>query len=210
MSRIKLISPTDIAEPLRSAVDAANKQPIELGPLQVYAHRPEIAAAYVNFTSTIRTAGTLDRRLVELLRLRVAFHNQCRSCMAVRYSDGREAGVDEDLVCELRRPEEAADLTEAEREALRFADKMATDHLSIDDSTFDGLRVHFAEDEIVELGMNIALFVGFGRLASAWDLVDHLPDNFTRRDQGPVTPWQPGATVVGARTDSNYDDTDQN
>jgi alkylhydroperoxidase family enzyme len=117
--------------------------------------------------------------------------------MAVRYSDGRNAGVDEDLVCELRRPDEAADLTDAEREALHFADKMATDHLSVDDSTFDRLRLHFAEDEIVELGMNIALFVGFGRLASAWDLVDHLPDNFTQRDQGPVTPWRPGATVLG-------------
>ncbi|WP_395154728.1 carboxymuconolactone decarboxylase family protein, partial [Ilumatobacter sp.] len=170
MARIRLIAPDDIAEPLRSAVDAPSKQPIELGPLQVYAHRPEIAAAYVQFTSTVRNTGTLNRRLVELVRLSVAFHNQCRSCMAVRYGDGRDAGVDENLVCELRQPEQGPDLTEAEREALRFADKMANDHLSITDETFVEMRQHFSEEEIVELGMNIALFVGFGRLASAWDL----------------------------------------
>ncbi len=74
---------------------------------------------------------------------------------------------------------------------------MANDHLSITDETFVEMRQHFSEEEIVELGMNIALFVGFGRLASAWDLVDHLPSGFAQRDQGPITPWQSDPAQLG-------------
>jgi AhpD family alkylhydroperoxidase len=63
----------------------------------------------------------LSERLPELLRLRIAVHNQCRSCMAMRYADAVADGVTEDLVGSLERPEEAADLKAAERLALRYA-----------------------------------------------------------------------------------------
>src|SRR5690606_16744274 len=127
--------------------------------------------------------------LIELVRLRVAFHNQCRSCMAVRYADGAADGVDEALVCQLADPGDAPDLTDADRAALRFADLMATDHLSIDDEVFAQLRLHFSEAEIVELGMNIAAFVGYGRLSMAMDMVDELPERYRTRSGALVTPW---------------------
>ncbi len=78
---------------------------------------------------------------------------------------------------------------------------MATDHLSIDDTTLDGLREHFSEAAIVELGMHVASYVGFGRLSSAWDMVDELPERFRARDEGPVAPWGVDAIRVGVRRD---------
>ena len=78
-------------------------------------------------------------RLIELVRLRIAFHNQCRSCMAIRYSTGLNDGLTEGLVCSLERPQEAEDLTDSERAALAYADLMATDHLAVDDALFDRL-----------------------------------------------------------------------
>ena len=71
--------------------------------------------------------------------------------MAVRYEEGIEDGLTEGLVCSLERPEEAEDLTEAERAAIAYADLMATNHLAIDEAVFDRLREHFSEAEIVEL-----------------------------------------------------------
>ncbi len=176
---------------LRAQLGADDKTPLELGNLRIYAHRPALAQAYATYMAELRRPGLLSRRLVELLRLRVAFHNQCRSCMAVRYADGAADGVDEGLVCQLASPDEAPDLTGAERSALRFADRMATDHLSIDDAVFADLRTHFSEAEIVELGMNVAAFVGYGRLSMAMDMVDELPERFRSAAGAVVTPWNP-------------------
>ncbi len=164
--------------------------------LRIHANHPELARAYTEFSNALRTsARTLPARLTELVRLRIAFHNQCRSCMALRYGHAAQDGVTEDLVCSLERPQEADDLTEAERAALAFADLMATDHLAVDDATYDRLREHYTEAEIVELGYNCALCVGFGRLAATWDMVDELPERFRAEGPGPVTPWGDGDVV---------------
>jgi AhpD family alkylhydroperoxidase len=158
----------------------------------VLAHRPKTART-VNelYRDALEEEGTLPARLVELLRIRLAYHNQCRSCMAVRYRSGVEAGVTEELVCSLERPAEAPDLTPAERAALRFADLLATDHLAIDDTVYDGLRQHFDEGEIVELGLRCARTIGFGRLNATWLNIDYLPEPFQQAD-GVLTPWGGG------------------
>jgi len=105
--------------------------------------------------------------------------------MAVRYAP---KSVPESLVCALEAPREAEDLTDAERAAIAFADLFATDHLAIDDATYDQLRVHFDEGELVELGFLCAIFVGTGRLAATWNIVENLPRSF-REAEGVVTPW---------------------
>ncbi|GLZ02773.1 hypothetical protein Acsp03_02400 [Actinomadura sp. NBRC 104412] len=161
----------------------------------VLAHRPKIAHA-VNeaYRAALEEEGTLPPRLVELVRIRLAFHNQCRSCMAVRYTSGIEDGVTEELVCSLEKPEEAEDLTPAERAALRFADLLATDHLAIDESVYDDLRQYFDEGEIVELGLRCARTIGFGRLNATWMNIDHLPDRF-KDVENVLTPWG-GETIT--------------
>jgi AhpD family alkylhydroperoxidase len=162
--------------------------------VQIYAQRPPLAAKFLEFGRTLREERLLPDRLIELVRLRVAFRNQCRSCMAVRYEEGIADGLTEELVCSLEHPHEADDLTEAERAAIDFGDLMATNHLAIGDETFDRLREHFSEPEIVELCMNVALFVGFGRMGAALHMVDDLPERF-RSDGEQVTPWGEGELV---------------
>jgi AhpD family alkylhydroperoxidase len=201
MARITMKSPEQMDTELRELTAADSRTPLELGNVRIYAHRPALAKAYVRFMGEMRGKRELPARLVELVRLRVAFHNQCRSCMAIRYADAVADGLGEDLVCQLASPGDSPDLTPAERAALEFADLVATNHLGITDATIDGLRNHFGDDEIVELGMNIAVFVGFGRLSMAWDMVDELPDRFRDRSGARITPWgEDDAIVVGSAT----------
>jgi AhpD family alkylhydroperoxidase len=178
-----------------TALDQGSR--VQLGVGAICAHRPEITAAFGAVSEAISTSGTLSRRLQELIRLRIAFHNQCRSCMAIRYEAAVDDGVSEDLVCSLERPAEAPDLTPAERVALHYADLFATNHLAIDDAVYDSLREHFTEGELVELGMCCALFVGFGRLAATWAVTDDLPDEYRLTTGERVTPWRtaPGLVV---------------
>jgi AhpD family alkylhydroperoxidase len=169
---------------------------INLGVASILGHRPEVAGALGALRAALQSSGTLSARLVELVRLRIAFHNQCRSCMSVRYQSAIDDGLTEDLVCSLEQPAEADDLSPAERSALRFADLFATNHLAIDDSVYDDLRRHFAEEEIVELGVHCAYAVGMGRLAATWAVTDDLPDAFRSTADSPLAPWDSKGVIA--------------
>ncbi|HWI21336.1 MAG TPA: carboxymuconolactone decarboxylase family protein, partial [Baekduia sp.] len=151
-------------------------------------NRPPLAEMLGQIHHTLHSDRILPDRLLELVRLRVAFWNQCRSCMATRMPEGLEDGVTEGLVCSLERPQEANDLTPAERAAIAYADLMATDHLAIGDETYEGLREHFSEPEITELAINVAYFVGIGRFTATLNIVDGLPERF-RGSEERITPW---------------------
>ena len=60
--------------------------------------------------------------------------------------------------------------SDRERLAIEFAEKMALDHQSIDDDFFRRLRTEFDDPQIVELGMAIGQYIGFGRLLMVLDL----------------------------------------
>jgi AhpD family alkylhydroperoxidase len=167
---------------------------INLGVAAILGHRPEVAAALGNLRAALQASGTLSPRLAELVRLRIAFHNQCRSCMSVRYQSAIDDGLTERAVCSLERPVDADDLSAAERSALRYADLFATDHLAIDDAVYDDLRQHFTEDELVELGVHCAYAVGMGRLAATWAVTEDLPEAF--RSETTAAPWVSDGVVA--------------
>lgn len=156
---------------------------------------PEILAGQLAFHAAVYRDGQLPRRLLELIRLRIAFHNQCRNCMAVRYDDAVADGVTEDLVCSLEKPAEAADLTEADRAALRFADLFATNHLAIDETLIAEMRNHFSERDIFEIAYSSAAFVAGGRLTALSMGVDDLPEYFRADSNEKLAPWGTRETV---------------
>ena len=116
--------------------------------------------------------------------------------MAIRYQDGVEAGIDEDLVCSLEKPQEASDLSEAEKAAINYGELFATNHLAINDSVYDNLRKYFSEEEVVELSITVAWFVGMGRLAATYHMVEELPKAFQNEDGNQLTPWNEESIVV--------------
>jgi AhpD family alkylhydroperoxidase len=188
MSRLQKIEPEDWAPELKAAIQPENLTALEQGLTRFFAHCPELMMGMMGFAGAMKTKRTLSDKLVELVRLRIAFFNQCRSCMAIRYTDALNDGVTEDLVCSLEKPAEADNLTDAEKAAIRFGELMASDHLSIDDGVYDELREHFSEAQIVELGMWSAFCVGFGRLAATWHMVEELPDAFKDTTRT-LSPW---------------------
>ncbi len=196
MSRITKIEHEHWDPELRAMTQADALSPIERGLLRIMAHKPETTKGFVRFFGALRAERTLPERLMELMRLRIAFHNQCRSCMAIRYAAATADGVDEDAVCSLERPAEATDLTEREKLAIDYGERLATNHLSIDGAYYDRLRQHFSEPEIVELGMYAAICVGVGRLGATWDMVEELPEHFRARGTTPVTPWRAGEVLA--------------
>ena len=187
MARIAKLAPEDWDPRLRDAVRPDSASDLEQGLTRFFAHCPEQALGLMQFGRALKLNRALPERLIELVRLRVAFFNQCRSCMAIRYTDAVADGLTEDLVCSLAKPHEADNLSDAEKAAIRFGELMATDHLAIGDAIYGDLRRHFSEAEIVELGMTVAFFVGFGRLAATWNMVEELPAVF--QTAASIAPW---------------------
>jgi AhpD family alkylhydroperoxidase len=195
VSRITKLAPEQWDERLRVAIRPESLTDLEQGLTRFFAHCPEQALGLMGFGGALKRHRRLPERLVELVRLRIAFFNQCRSCMAIRYADALADGVDEGLVCSLERPQEAENLSAAEKAAIRYGELMATDHLAIDDGIYAELKAHFSEAEIVELGMTVAFFVGFGRLAATWHMVEELPEAFQKAET--IAPW--GAESITVR-----------
>ena len=196
MPRIKKLELDEWDKDLREMTAADSGTALEQGIMRMWAHTPEISKGIVALGGALKTHRSLPDRLVELVRLRVAFHNQCRSCMAIRYQDGVEAGIDEDLVCSLEKPQEASDLSEAEKAAINYGELFATNHLAINDSVYDNLRKYFSEEEVVELSITVAWFVGMGRLAATYHMVEELPKAFQNDDGNQLTPWNEESIVV--------------
>ena len=152
--------------------------------------REELNGRIQAFSNGLRQGTKLPQRLRELVRLRSAFHNQCRPCLSSRYGAAVDEGLTEGLVCSLDRPAEAADLSEAEKAALAFADRFATDHLSIDAALLDELRGHLGADGLADLGALAASFGGFGRMGAVFDGGEAWPVGPRKADGGRLAPWE--------------------
>ena len=187
MSRISHVPTSEWPDALRDFIQADTATDIELGITRMLAHAPQAAMGPLQFGAALVMNRTLPERLIELLRLRVAFHNQCRSCMAIRYQVAADE-VSEDLVCSLEQPDQADDLSEQERLALELGDRFACNHLSIDAEFFEQLKALFSEAEIIELLLHCALYVGMGRLAAVLDMTEELPSGFAQPFGTTVTP----------------------
>ncbi len=86
-----------------------------------------------------------------------------------------EKGLTEEKISALDSPEAASKaFSNREAMAVRYAEMLAVDHHNIDDDLFVALREEFTDPEILELGMMIGQYIGFGRLLKVLDLEDRF------------------------------------
>jgi alkylhydroperoxidase family enzyme len=167
--------PTDELDPvLREEIAArvAGRTLSSTLPVQVWAHRPAAATAWVRLLAELQERGTLDERLRELVRLRISSYTQCRTCQTGRKSD---LVSEEDISC-LAADDKA--FAPAERAALAYADLFCTDPTAVDDDTYRSLAAHYSLEQVVELQMFCAMMLAGGRLAyvqRAWTDDDRPP-----------------------------------
>ena len=179
MSRLSFVPTDEWPQELRDFVQADTASDIALGITRMLAHAPEAAMGPLQFGAALGVNRTLPERLIELMRLRIAFHNQCRSCMAIRYS-AAEGSFDEATACALEQPDIPDSLAKPEQLAIELGDRFATQHLAIDEGFFEQLKAQFTEAEVIELLMHCALYVGMGRLAAVLDMTEDLPEGFAK------------------------------
>lgn len=124
--------------------------------------RPEFAKA-VGAMNAATFASSLDWRLHELVRMRIALINGCTVCLAWRQPEAVEAGLSEDALLGVADWRSRPDYSPAERVALEFTELFCGDSLAIDDDLMDRLAAEFDPGEIVELSLVIGKYLSQGR-----------------------------------------------
>ncbi|MEI8051847.1 MAG: carboxymuconolactone decarboxylase family protein [Actinomycetes bacterium] len=130
---------------------------------RVWMLRPEMAVGAGALADAVYDKSQLPPRVREAARMRVAMRNDCQICLGWRDATLVQAGVDENLYAAVR-ADNLSELDERVTMAVEFADRFATDHLSIDDEVMGRLRRLFSDAEILDLSICCANWVGMGRL----------------------------------------------
>lgn len=123
--------------------------------------RPDLAAAVGGFDAAVWNSS-LDWKLHELVRMRVATINECTVCLGWRTPMAVDAGVTDDDLAAVTDSTDAR-FSPAERVALEYTTRFCTESARIDDDLLERLGEHFDSGEMVELTLVIAKYLAMGR-----------------------------------------------
>jgi alkylhydroperoxidase family enzyme len=118
-------------------------------------HFADVVAGYEK--AVART--TLDRRLHELVRYRVAQLNECQVCLRFRWDSGVDEAVHEQ-VAEWRSSDVFGPV---ERAALSFTEQFCRDSAAIPDALITELEDLLGPAQVVELTLVVGKYVAMGR-----------------------------------------------
>jgi uncharacterized peroxidase-related enzyme len=118
------------------------------------AHRPDMLKNFLAFYGSV--GKSLDRKLYEMIYLRVSFINGCQYCQQHHVASSKRVGLTAEDWKALKDGNYAR-FTEKERAALAYAEKLTCASRDIVDPDFETLKKHFSEPEIIDLHLLVGL-----------------------------------------------------
>ena len=103
--------------------------------------------------------------------MRIAQLNDCTVCPAFRAEKVRAQGVGEEFYCAVGTGDEG-ELSAQQRLAVEYAERLATNHASIDDAFVERLRASFGDPEVLDLTICLSAFLGLGRTLRALGITE--------------------------------------
>src|ERR1700734_2101631 len=149
MARITLIAP----ESASSEVNEIYEKALRGKPGNVHkalAHRPEMLKKFLSFYASV--GRSLDRKLYELIYLRVSLINGCRYCTQHHVASSKRVGITPEDWTALRAGNYSR-YGERERAALAYVERLTRAPHEITEGDFDELKKHFSDPEIVDIHM---------------------------------------------------------
>src|SRR5271156_5004099 len=112
------------------------------------AHRPEMLKAFLPFYASV--GRSLDRKLYEMIYLRVSFINGCHYCEQHHVASSKRVGLTAGDWKALQDGNYTS-FTEKEQTALSCAEKLTRASRDVTDADFEKLKKHSSDAEIVDL-----------------------------------------------------------
>ena len=124
--------------------------------------------------------STLDRKLIEMIRLRTAQINGCAYCVDMHYKELKHFGESELRLSSLCVWEETPYFSERERATLNFTDALTKlDRKPIPDNLYNPLLKFFSKEEICFLTLTISQSNTWNRLMKVFEFT---PGNYKVSD----------------------------
>lgn len=153
MARISLIEPANASPEVKELYDKFFRGKPGNGH-KALAHRPELLKNFLTFYSSV--GRSLDRKLYELVYIRVSLINGCRYCAQHHVAGSKRVGVTADDWKALKDGDYAR-FPEKERAALTYADKLTRASRDVNDADIEAIKKHFSEPEILDLHLLVGL-----------------------------------------------------
>jgi AhpD family alkylhydroperoxidase len=141
--------------------------------IEVLANAPELLGWYYDgFYAEVFFKGRVERRLKELLRLRLSTLHGCAFCNRGNTRSAEEAGVTPAQLAAIGDPA-APCFGARDRAVMALADEMALQNMrgEVTPALAAELRQYFDAAEMVELAMVAAVLTGMAKMLFVFDLV---------------------------------------
>jgi uncharacterized peroxidase-related enzyme len=112
------------------------------------AHRPEMLKNFLPFYASV--GRSLDRKLYEMIYLRVSFINGCHYCEQHHVASSKRVGLTVEDWTALKDGNYTR-FAEKEQTALAYAEKLTRASREVTDADFEKLKKHFSDPEIMDL-----------------------------------------------------------
>ena len=147
MARISLISPELANDEVKEIYDKTLRG--KPGNAQkALAHRPEMLKNFLSFYASV--GRSLDRKLYELIYLRVSLINQCTYCIQHHVGSSKRVGLTAEDWSALKAGDYSR-YSDKERAALVYVEKLTRTSHAISDGDLAALGKQFSEPEIVDI-----------------------------------------------------------
>ncbi|SFS03564.1 alkylhydroperoxidase AhpD family core domain-containing protein [Dyella sp. OK004] len=136
--------------------------------MDYYAASPDAIKAMVGLEQRIGKSS-LEKPLMELVRLRASLINGCAYCVDLHNRDARKAGEDDRRLAAVSVWRETPFFTERERAALLWTEALtlvADGH--VPDEVWAAVQPHFSPEELTDLTLLVVAINGWNRFAVAF------------------------------------------
>lgn len=133
------------------------------------AHKPSILKTIGPFVASVQQPDELDPKLKEKIILRVSKINRSAYCCYAHEQISAKMGLTPEEIREMDDPQ-SADISDADKAALKYAEALTVNPGSIPDSVYDNVKKYYSESQIVEITMIAALYNMINRFNEALKL----------------------------------------
>jgi uncharacterized peroxidase-related enzyme len=147
MARISLIAP-ETASPEVKEIYEKTLRGKPGNAQKAIAHRPEMLKNFLTFYASV--GRSLDRKLYEMIYLRVSLINQCYYCTQHHVAASKRVGLTAEDWAALRAGDYSR-YSQKEQAALAYIEKLTRTPHDITDTDFATLKKEFSEPEIVDI-----------------------------------------------------------
>ncbi|ABF11182.1 carboxymuconolactone decarboxylase family protein [Cupriavidus metallidurans] len=133
--------------------------------LDFYNANPNAIKALLGLEKRI-SESSLEKSLVELIRLRASLINGCAYCIDLHTADARKGGEDDRRLATLSVWRETPFFTDRERAALAWTEAVTlVSQNHVPDEVWTAVRPHFDDAELVDLTLLISTINTWNRFA---------------------------------------------